>query len=199
MAEGDGNYVSISDVNWPPGWTEEQKANAIAKWEAHIERICGDVFYPQERTILVDGNGQPTLSHGKSSALLEVSSLKIGGTAVGEGDFSFDRWSIHLETATGALPARFPEGFCNVELSGTFGWSSPPEALRAAARILIERELDLLGESSPSPEHADAFEVEKLGDYSYQRDARAPYLTGVVEADRLIQPYVRKWPVPRSV
>ena len=75
----------------------------------------------------------------------------------------------------------------------------PPEAICGATKILIECELDLLGESSPSPAHADAFEAEKIGDYSYQRDTRGPYATGVVEVDRLIQSYVRRGPVPQSV
>jgi len=199
MAEGDGNYVSMSEIAWPPGWSDERKGNVIAKWEAHIERICGDVFYPRERVILLDGNGQPTLSHGKGSALLEVASLKIGGVAVAEDDFSFDAWSVHLETPVGTTEARFPKGYCNVELGGTFGWESAPEAIRAATRILIERELELLGESSPAPSHADAFQSEKIGDYTYRRDKRGPYLTGVVEVDRLIEPYVRRRPVPHSV
>ena len=199
MAQGDGNYVNMSEISWPLGWTDEQKGKVIAKWEAHIERVCGDVFYPQERTVLLDGNGQPTLSHGKGNALLAVSSLKVEGQAVSEDDFSFDRWSVHLKSAPEGMATRFPKGYCNIELSGTFGWTSPPEAICAATKILIERELDLLGESSPSPAHADAVEGEKIGDYSYRRDTRGPYLTGVVEVDRLIQPYVRRGPVPQSI
>ena len=45
----------------------------------------------------------------------------------------------------------------------------------------------------------DSFTAEKIGDYSYRRDTRGPYVTGVVEVDRLIQPYVRRGPVPQSV
>ncbi len=199
MAEGDGDYVTLAEINWPPDWTEEERAGIISKWERYIERVCRDVFYPQDRTALLDGNGRETLPHGQNSALLEVSQLEIDGEEVSENDFSFDQWSLHLEGVPEGTPARFPEGYRNVKVVGTFGWAETPEAIRSAVRLLIERELELISEASPCPTRAAALAREQIGDYSYQRDIRAPYMTGIVEVDRLIDPYVRKGPFPASV
>lgn len=83
----------------------------------------------------------------------------------------------------------FPKGTRNIEIIGTYGHASCPAAIRQAALILARHEND----PSLYTTYSD-MASERLGDYSYSRKDAA-YLTGVMEADRLIRNYIRKKPL----
>jgi len=88
----------------------------------------------------------------------------------------------------------FPKGTKNIKVTGTYGWASCPEPIKQAVIILCRYEND----NTLYTAYSD-FDSERLGDYSYSRSSDKQYLTGVLEADRLIKPYIRKKPILRPV
>lgn len=92
-----------------------------------------------------------------------------------------------LHYLTGAELGIFVKGLKNIQVTGTYGWSSCPEAIKQTAIILCRFENDGTLYTTYSE-----FESERLGDYSYKRPANQKYLTGVLQADRLLKNYIRK-------
>jgi len=86
----------------------------------------------------------------------------------------------------------FPEGTKNVKITGTCGWTSCPAAIKEATIILCRHEND----ETLYTGYSD-LTSEKLGDYSYTRQEK--YLTGVMEADRLLKNYIRHKPMLGAV
>jgi len=82
----------------------------------------------------------------------------------------------------------FPKGTKNIKVTGTYGWSSCPSGIKEVAMILCRYEND---KTLYTP-YSD-LESEHLGDYSYSRKGK--YLTGILEADRLLKNYIRNKPV----
>lgn len=60
----------------------------------------------------------------------------------------------------------FPLGFNNIELTGIFGYSTPPPEVKDATAEVVER--IVINESSKTVKHG-AFLKEKIGDYSYEK------------------------------
>jgi len=86
----------------------------------------------------------------------------------------------------------FPKGTKNVKITGTYGWSSCPAGIKQAAVILCRHEND----ETLYTAYSD-LDSERLGDYSYSRKEK--YLTGILEADRLLKNYIRKKPILGAV
>jgi len=87
----------------------------------------------------------------------------------------------------------FPVGIQNIAIEGKYGWTTCPEAIKQACIILCRASND----KSLYTRYADV-DSEKLGDYSYSRGDRK-FLTGILEADSLIRPYIRKKPILGAV
>lgn len=83
----------------------------------------------------------------------------------------------------------FPHGFNNVQVIGTHGESSIPEAIKQAGIILANWEVDPAAEAA-----AGLMKSEKIGDYSYTNlaTAEADVLTGVNKADMLLRHYIKR-------
>jgi len=81
--------------------------------------------------------------------------------------------------------ALFPRGYSNVRVVGTYGWATTPEAVKQAAVIFCEAEND------PTL-YPKTFKSEKIGDYSYTKADEFKWVTGIYDADLLLQNYVSR-------
>jgi len=81
--------------------------------------------------------------------------------------------------------ALFPRGYSNVRVVGTYGWATTPEAVKQAAVIFCEAEND------PTL-YPKTFKSEKIGDYSYTKADEFKWVTGIYNADLLLQNYVSR-------
>ena len=79
----------------------------------------------------------------------------------------------------------FPVGTKNIEITGKYGWNSCPEEIKECCIILARYENDETLYTKYN------FDSERMGDLTYDRGGEK-YLTGIVEADRLLRPYIRK-------
>lgn len=84
--------------------------------------------------------------------------------------------------------ALFPRGYNNIRVVGTMGWAVTPEPIKQACVIIAKWEND------PTL-YNTLMKSEKIGDYSYTTAAGFQYITGIVEADLLLQNYVNSRPV----
>ncbi|MBA7556845.1 hypothetical protein ES705_49568 [subsurface metagenome] len=92
-----------------------------------------------------------------------------------------------MEPAEFFIGNYFPKGVRNVEVKGTIGHYSCPQAIIDACIILTRHE-----NNSTLYTSYGEFKSEKLGDYSYTRDDGRKYLTGISEADLKIKPYINR-------
>lgn len=79
----------------------------------------------------------------------------------------------------------FPKGTGNIKITGTYGWTSCPVAIKRAAIILCRFEND-----ETLYTMYDDVDSDKLADAAYSRGTKK-FLTGIHEADKLIRNYVR--------
>ncbi|MBA7550764.1 hypothetical protein ES705_43287 [subsurface metagenome] len=94
-----------------------------------------------------------------------------------------------MEPVEFLLNGHFPKGQRNVEIKGTIGYYSCPEAIKNACIILARDEND------PSLYEHYEFEKESMGRvYSYDRGG-AEYLSGIIECDRYLKRYINRRPV----
>lgn len=84
--------------------------------------------------------------------------------------------------------ALFPRGYNNIRIVGTLGWAATPEPIKQACVILARWEND------PTL-YSTVMKSEKIGDYSYATSTEFKSITGIVEADILLQNYVNSRPV----
>lgn len=111
-------------------------------------------------------------------------------------DVRFDKRSLSLRPVDETefpqvAPAEytaFPKGYRNIELIVDTGWASVPAGIKRAIVVLVEHR------NEPSSHRKAAFKSEKIGDYSYtvSEDREQRTVTGVIEADDLLRPFVRR-------
>jgi len=136
---------------------------------------------------------------GAMGGIVEV---KLSGIELGASWYTFDIDSIYLnpEAATGdELPELllrmryktklFPKGQGNIKITGTYGWVACPVAIKQVAIILCRFEND-----ETLYTKYDDLVSDRLGDMSQSRGQKK-FLTGLMEADRLIRNYIRKRPM----
>jgi len=191
-----GNYISATDVNnWPDGYTTAQKDAVIERVESLIERVTGDYFYEKSEVLKLDGNGSNRIFTGRAPDLLSISSITAYGTLVPSSVYTFDAHSIYMDpeliVEDPVLAVEYwhlwPKGKNNIVVTCTIGWSSTPEAIKNAAVILAEAENDSTLYSRYSMNQS-----ESTKDYSFKRSER--FMTGVLEADRILHWYVKRVP-----
>lgn len=85
----------------------------------------------------------------------------------------------------------FPKGNRNIELWGSYGWYECPKQIKQASIILTRYEND----NTLYSRQGYGMKSEKLGDYSYSKFDKKKFLTGVIEADELLDRYVRRKPI----
>jgi len=94
-----------------------------------------------------------------------------------------------MEPSEFFLNGYFPKGQRNVEIKGTIGHYSCPEAIKNACIILARDEND------PTLYEHYEFQKESMGRvYSYDR-GETEYLSGIIECDRYLKRYINRRPV----
>jgi len=94
-----------------------------------------------------------------------------------------------MEPSEFYLNGYFPKGQRNIEIKGTIGHYSCPEAIKNACIILARDEND------PTLYEHYEFEKESMGRvYSYDRGGEL-YLSGIIECDRYLKRYVNRRPI----
>lgn len=196
-----GNYISASEVD---NWTDaENQQDVIDRAEQFIERITRDYFYAKAFVKYFDGNANDKLFLGLTPDILTVTEILISGVALDTSWWTYNTDSVYLdpEAATGDdLPELllrlkykrkiFPRGMGNIKITGTYGWTSCPVAIKQAAIILCRYEND----ETLYTKYDDLIS-DKLGDATQNRGADKKFLTGLMEADRQIRFYIRNKPV----
>jgi len=180
------------------GSSESQRQSTINRVEDLIERLTQDHYYQKNFTIKLDGNNANELYLGLLPKVLSITSVKVWEVALPTDYYTYDETSIYLAPvyAEGVDPELrlritgegrlFPAGRSNIEVTGKYGWLACPAAIKEVAIILCRAEND-----STLYHRYSTMSSESLGgEYSYTRGSA--YLTGVVEADRLLLPYIRK-------
>lgn len=192
------------------GSSEAERQEVIDRAEQLIENITKDYFYAKAFVIYCDGNGKDKLFLELVPHILSVSEVLLSGIELGSSWYTFDIDSVYLdpEAVTGdELPelllrlkyktSLFPKGMGNVKITGTYGWSSCPVAIKRAAIILCRYEND----ETLYDVHGGNLKSEKLGDYSYTvtDNAGSRDITGIDAADNLLRNYIRKRPMMGAV
>ena len=119
--------------------------------------------------------------------------LYLGNFAAASSSIYFDNAGI-LTAGIAAIAADicdgiFPRGFNNVQVIGTHGESSVPEAIKQAGIALAKWEND------PNSEAAMGLhKSEKIGDYSYTNmiTAEEDVLTGIDKVDMYLRHYIKR-------
>lgn len=194
----EGNYIVEGDLtNWAGGATEAQKLVIIERVEERVERLTGDLFYSVAFSVYRDGNGESRLNVGLKPDILTVTAIELSGVALSTDYWTYDevfvyrdpenvlsevelRWLLKQYSTTGL----FPNGFGNIKIVGTYGWTATPESIKEACILLAEDEND------PTLYTHYIRGSENLGGYEYTREDRV--FTGVKEADDLLVPFIRR-------
>jgi len=204
-----GTAIDLTDVgsgthtlDIGSGSSETKRQEVIDIVEHLIESVTKDYFYEKDFVIYRDGNGKDKLYLGLTANILSVSEVLLFGVELSSSWYTFDDDSIYLDPAAATgdeLPELllrmryetnlFPKGTGNVKVTGTYGWSSCPAAIKRAAVILCRYEND-----ETLYTKYDDFVSEKLGDMAQSRGDKK-YLTGIQEADRILRNYIRKKPM----
>lgn len=193
-----GSGTHTVDVGEGESTTDRQEV--INRAELLIESVTRDYFYAASFEATLDGNGQDRLCLGRVASVLSVTSVELCGVELSSTYYRCDGTFIYLNpivaevTELAELHLRlrqkevlFPEGMGNVVVTGTEGWSSCPAAIKKAAIILCEYENDSTLYQGYSPTDKS----ESIDGYSRSRNERK-YMTGVIEADRLLMQYIKK-------
>jgi len=143
--------------------------------------------------------GAGSVGVGTMGGIVQV---KLSGVELGDSWYTYDIDSIYLdpEAVSGSempeLMLRlkyktrlFPRGQGNIKITGTYGWSACPVAIKQTAIILCRYEND-----ETLYTKYDDLVLDRLGDMSQSRGQKR-FLTGVMEADRLVRNYIRKKPM----
>lgn len=183
MAAGDGNYVAIADVTiWPEDMDADGQALVIERAEALIEHECRDYFYAKALDIRVSGNGRMVLDLGLQPTLLTITAITFydGQGAVDKAVTMSN--VVVSDFSISGVP--WPTGHKNIQVVGTYGWAAIPAAVKKAAKVLVEYELD--------PTLYDEVQqgTVREGATSHTRPGRT--LTGVLQADQLLWAFRRK-------
>ena len=183
------------------GSSETERQEVIDRAEQLIEKITQDYFYAKDFAVYRDGNGKDKLFLGLIPYILSVTEILISGIELGSSYWTFNIDSVYLdpEVATGETAEMmlrasqftklFPKGMGNVKVTGTYGWSACPVAIKQAVIILCRYEND-----ETLYTKYDDLVSDKLGDMTQNRGQKK-FLTGLMEADRLIREYIRKRPM----
>ena len=192
----EGNYITSSDIdNWD-GETYAEKLAAIQRAEQLIEFVTKDYFYEKDEVLKLDGNGKDRIFTGLSAKLLSITSITSFGVTVPSDVYDFDDYSIYIDpTLLVEEPIIavdyyhiFPKGKNNIEITCTVGHTSCPAAIKQAAIILVRAENDSTLYSRYNMNESESFEG-----HSWKRPGR--FLTGILEADRLLNSYIVRVPI----
>jgi len=188
------------------GSSEAERQEVIDRAEQLIEKITKDFFYAKAFEVYRDGNGKDKLFLHFIPHILSVTEILLSGIELSSSWWTFDIDSVYLdpEAATGDeypdLLLRlkyktrlFPKGQGNIKITGTYGWSACPVAIKRAAILLCRYEND----DTLYEAHSGDLKSEKIGDYSYTISDKTSSkdTTGIDVVDKLLKNYIRKRPM----
>lgn len=135
--------VSLSSVTELTGLTADQQDVLRDSTIAAVEEYCGQGFgYTTDETVVVDGQGANVLHLPKRLIALDTLLVNNYGMTVSSVVISERRDRLHFADWLGMnyyeqairemTHFRFPIGFGNVAITGSWGWEEFPEAVRAA-------------------------------------------------------------------
>lgn len=185
-----GNYIAEADVN---NWTDaENKQGIIDQVEELIERLTHDVFYSKDLAVTLDGNGKNRIYLKLIPDIISVSEVLHGDTIIDSDYYTYDKNSLYSDPAVyGVLDPEilngiiFPKGMNNIQITCKIGHTSCPSAIKQAAIILARAEND-----STLYTRYSMLESESVEGFSFKRPKK--FLSGILEADRLIYPFIRR-------
>lgn len=159
-------------------------------------------------TILVNGSG--STRQELSQRLVTLSQLRFlsttdGGATVLASEIITDVYNKGwwLEAGSENVPLRnrigkeyrnelllFPEGSNNIEVTGTFGYSSVPVEVKEATCAIVE---GIIANLSGAGARTSGFQSESIGDYSYDKGSSKPdrFQSIPMDARLLLGPYMK--------
>lgn len=210
------NYTTVNDVKaykvngvvaLASGlYTDNEIQDAIDLTESLIEKITGDVFYSLTATYLFDGSGEITQYFPPDIPykLLTVSTVKeldFDQTTVLHTyteNYDYVRYAHFLQTSIAYPDDRprrvfgrggvFPKGQKNIQVAGTWGYSTTPLPITEATILLT---LERLMPGSTKMNRRDAQTVQ-WDDFriTFRGTGLDTRLTGFTEIDRLLEGYI---------
>lgn len=204
-----GSGTHTLDVNGS-GSSESDRQEVIDRSEQLIERITRDYFYSKAFIMYFDGNGKDRFFLGLVPDILTITEILLSGIELDSSWWTYNTESVYLdpEVATGDdLPelllrlkyrrSIFPRGMGNLKITGTYGWSTCPAAIKQATIMLCRYENDYTLYES----YDTNLKSEKLGDHSYTlaENISVNDTTGVTIVDARIRNYIRKKPIMGAI
>jgi len=190
-----GHLIVNTDIsNWVGTETDAQQGAIIDRAEDVIEKVCQDKFYQDDLDIYLDGNSKNRIFVSEMSKIIEIDAVYISGVELDSTYYEHDDHSVYISNNATNLPelnhilkmnqCLFPEGTNNIRITGHIGTATAPPMVKRAAIILAEYELDnsLYTHYISGPESMGSYSV------SHKRDV----LTGILEADELLDHYVNR-------
>jgi hypothetical protein len=195
----------------------------IALASRYIERMTGRFFEPRPQTLSLDGSGGRALLIGQP--IIGVDAVAVDSSPFSPADLDVDASlfrvynrhltqglllpddrdnpKIELFAADAVGNLTWPKGSQNVRVSGVFGYTEPdgspsgrtPELIRHATKLLVMRELPLLGDVDQREDAQRRFRItsERTRDQSYTLEALRLHgsFTGDPEIDNVLAAYQR--------
>jgi len=208
-----GTAIDLTDVgsgthtlDIGSGSSEAERQEIIDRAEQLVESITHDYFYAKDFVVYRNGNGKDKLFLGFIPNILSVTEILLSGIELSSSWWTFNTNSVYLdpEAVTGdELPELllrlkyktrlFPKGMGNIKVTGTYGWTSCPVAIKRAVIMLCRYEND----ETLYTVHSGDIKSEKLGDYSYTLfdNVSVAGFTGIDAVDKLLKNYIRKKPI----
>ena len=209
----EGCYLTAAMVdNWPAGISEAEQQAIIDKVEQWIDKVTETTWCEAPFDIELNGNGKNRLFIPIETDILTVTALYIDCIELDPSVYTWDVNSVYLVPCASGAGALSPElyyklaeamergifvrGYNNIRVVGTLGEvllaNTPddiPELIKQAAVILAKWENDPTLYLTMG-----LMKSEKIGDYSYTAaiTGEADVLTGIMEADMRLRPYVKR-------
>lgn len=157
-----------------------------------VERVCNRDFEDHPNvTETYDGNDrQNEAGHGvlklRGSPVRSISSIKIDGTVVDASEYRIKKAHSYDGVNAGIVLRKntpWPEGWENIEVTYTWGFSSPPAGVKGVVEDLV---VDALRVASRN-ESAEAAESVSMDGFS------VTYFTGEIERNEKYKDSLRKY------
>ena len=177
------------------GSSDAERQEVIDRAESKIEWVTKDYFYSKDYVWVGDGNDQNRLFLQLLPDIISISEIKWWDQVIPSDYYTHDKNSVYNDPSTiiGYLETDrpyhkrvlFPLGTKNIQITLKMGWATTPSAIKQAAVILVRAENDSTLYSRYSHNKSESVEG-----YSFQRPDK--YMTGILEADDLVYPYIRR-------
>ena len=184
------SYCTVADLRAEgfdaESYSDEDLENRINLSCEFIDRITKSFFDIREKNILLDGRGGHILL--LPFCLIEAEFIKIDGEIITD----------YVNYKNNSYPKIYREkkwtkGIQNIEISGTFGYSEIPEAIKRASMKLAMNYFDLLSNSEAQEEkNLRGLLISESTDghsYSLSSSSVSNLITGDTEIDQILKQF----------